>query len=99
MVHNNVVLLLHRLFQLPTLAHGTIPRPATEWDDVPRFDSWTPLDSSGAYVLQASVRVQDGGKPETMTLGLNELLAVKDTLRGIVDLEPGDRLAMDTRVR
>ena len=50
-------------------------------------------------MLQASVRVQDGTKPESMTLGINELRALKDTMKGIVDLEIGDRLALDTRVR
>lgn len=57
------------------------------------------LDPSGTYILQASVRVQDGSKVETMTKGVNELLSLKETLKGVVELEIGDRLALDTRVR
>ena len=57
------------------------------------------LDPSGAYVLQVSVRVQDGSKVELVNRGMTELLNLKETLKGIVELEVGDRLAMDTRVR
>lgn len=57
------------------------------------------LDLSGTYILQASVRVQDGSKVESMTKGVNELLGLKETLKGVVELEIGDRLALDTRVR
>lgn len=58
-----------------------------------------PLDASGGYILQAAVRVADGSKVETMTKGVNELLALKETLRGVVEMEAGERLALDTRVR
>ena len=57
------------------------------------------LDPSGTYILQASVRVQDGSKVETMNKGVNELVTLRDTLKGVVELEIGDRLALDTRVR
>ena len=57
------------------------------------------LDLSGTYILQASVRIQDGSKVESMTKGVNELLGLKETLKGVVELEIGDRLALDTRVR
>lgn len=57
------------------------------------------LDPSETYILQAAVRVQDGSKVETMTKGVNELLNLKETLKGVVDMEMGDRLALDTRVR
>ena len=50
-------------------------------------------------MLQTSVRVQDGSKPDIMGKGIQELLALKDMLRGCVELEMGERLALDTRVR
>ncbi len=50
-------------------------------------------------MLQAAVRVQDGSKVETMTKAAGELLGLKETLRGCVEMEMGDRLALDTRVR
>ena len=57
------------------------------------------MDPGGSYILQATVRVQDGSKVETMNKGVTELVNLKETLKGCVDLEMGDRLAMDTRVR
>ncbi len=58
-----------------------------------------PLDPSGTYMLQASVRVQDGSRPDIMSKGIQELLALKEALRGCVELDVGERLALDTRVR
>lgn len=34
-----------------------------------------------------------------MSKGASELLQLKETLRGCVELDMGDRLALDTRVR
>lgn len=58
-----------------------------------------PLDESGAYLLQAAVRVQDGSKPEDMNKGQSELLGFKESMRGSVDLRVVDRLSLDTRFR
>ena len=57
------------------------------------------LDPSGAYLVQACIRVQDGSKVEIVNRGMTELLNLKETLRGVVDLDIGDRLAMDSRAR
>jgi len=43
--------------------------------------------------------VQDGNKPETMTMAMNELMRLKETMKGVLDMEMGDRLALDTRMR
>lgn len=69
--------------------------------DIPSLDIANSrlLDPSGTYMLQAAVRVQDGSKVEIMTKGVTELLSLKETLKGIVDMEMGTRLALDTRVR
>ena len=66
---------------------------------LPRLDSLVPLDPSGAYVLQASLRIQDGSKPESISVGINELKAFKEMMRGVVDLDIGDRLALDPRLK
>lgn len=50
-------------------------------------------------MLQASLRVADGSKPEIMSNGMKELNKLKDMLKVVVELEVGDRLALDTRVR
>lgn len=57
------------------------------------------LDLSNGYMLQATIRVVDGSKVELMNRGVDELNALKDTLKGVVELEAGERLSMDTRLR
>ena len=66
---------------------------------ITKSQSWHLLDPSGAYIVQAAMRVQDGSKVETMTKGVNELLSLKEMLNGVVEMVMGDRLALDTRVR
>lgn len=34
-----------------------------------------------------------------MTRGVNELMALKEMLKGVVDINVGDRLSLDPRVR
>ena len=58
-----------------------------------------PLDTSGGYLLQVSARVSDGSKPELMDKAFAELAGFRDLLRGVVALQPVERLALDTRVR
>ncbi|KAI4232608.1 MAG: hypothetical protein LQ352_008321 [Teloschistes flavicans] len=53
----------------------------------------------GSYILQASVRVVDGTKPDQMGCGVKELIALKEMLKGSVELEMAERMALDTRVR
>ena len=109
-IHNNVVILLHRTMRFSSPSHDRDQNPSTPDQarasttlgpqrHLPRHNSLIPLDQSGMYTLQASIRVQDGSKPESMTLAINELKALKDMMKGVVDLEVGDRLALDTRVR
>lgn len=91
--HLSTSLLLYRL-RIPTAPTST-QLESTSID----LSETRLLDPSGTYILQAAIRVQDGSKVETMTKGVNELLSLKETLKGCVDLEMGDRLALDTRVR
>ena len=57
------------------------------------------LDESGAYVMEASVKVRDGQDLKTMSKGVEALVGFRDVLWGCVDLEIGERLSLDTRVR
>ncbi|MCJ1467206.1 Mediator of RNA polymerase II transcription subunit 18 [Pseudocyphellaria aurata] len=54
------------------------------------------LDPSGTYILQAALRVSDGTNPEPTTLGITELLALNEMLKGVVELTVGERLSLDT---
>ena len=91
--HLSTSILLQRLL-LPTKASQEIYNVSSKDVSQARV-----LDPSGTYILQAAVRVQDGSKVETMTKGSVELLSLKETLKGVVELDMGDRLALDTRVR
>ncbi|SLM40398.1 Mediator complex, subunit Med18, metazoa/fungi [Lasallia pustulata] len=93
-IHGNLILLLHHHLRVPTSASSVSPR-----GHVPAISALQPLDPSGTYLLQASIRVQDGNKPESMSIGINELKAFKDLMKGVLEMEVGDRLALDTRAR
>ncbi|EWC45831.1 hypothetical protein DRE_04838 [Drechslerella stenobrocha 248] len=58
-----------------------------------------PLDPVDSYILQASIKVFSANEQETMNKGVEALKTLKNELKGIVDLEVGDRLSLDTRVR
>ena len=91
--HNNISMHLSRVL----VPSASIP-PSADPGEVQKADLRL-LDESEAYILQASVRVQDGSKVETMQRGANELLGLRETLRGVVELEVVERLSLDTRVR
>jgi mediator of RNA polymerase II transcription subunit 18, fungi type len=94
LVHNNIIIQLQRIFRAspsPGAAPTSPSLPSSAYVDL--------LDSSGVYLLQAAIRVQDGSKPELIAAAMSELMAFRDAMRGVVDLEIGDRLALDTRVR
>ena len=93
-IHGNLILLLHHHLRVPTTPSSLSPQ-----DRVPAINTLQPLDPSGTYLLQASIRVQDGNKPESMSMGINELKAFKDLMKGVVEMEVGDRLALDSRAR
>ncbi|KAI4172243.1 MAG: hypothetical protein LQ343_003678 [Gyalolechia ehrenbergii] len=51
------------------------------------------------HILQLSLLVSDGTKPELMTRGVKELMALKEMLRGCVELEVPERGGLDSRFR
>ena len=89
--HHSTSLLLYRI-SLPAI---TVDNNSTSGEP----SQSRLLDPSETYTLQASIRVQDGSKVETMTKGANELFSLKENLKGVVELEISDRLALDIRVR
>ncbi|KAF3915878.1 hypothetical protein AA313_de0202524 [Arthrobotrys entomopaga] len=86
-VYHNIYMTLTRAL-LPSKPLSPFPKEALQ-----------PLDPADAYVLQASTRVLSANEQETMNKGVEELKMLRNELRGVVDLEPGDRLSLDTRVR
>lgn len=70
--------------------------PATS---LPSLDSLKPLDASGAFVLEARIRIEDRTKPSLVSAATDELGSFRDLMKGSVDMKAPDRLALDTRVR
>ena len=94
-IHQNVILLLHRVVRMS--GSGLDQRSPRK--DLPKSGILEPLDPSGARVLQSSVRIQDGSKPDSISVGINELKVFKEMMRGVVELDIGDRLALDPRLK
>lgn len=94
MTHKNISLLLCRLL----VSKSASDPKSIDQKNFSRSDTRL-VDSSGNYLLQVTLRVQDGSKIENVNKGANELFALKETLRGVVELEMADRLSLDTRVR
>ncbi|KAI9801291.1 MAG: Mediator of RNA polymerase II transcription subunit 18 [Piccolia ochrophora] len=108
LVYNNISILLHRVLRFPSESaprdersstNTTVAPTATPRSQLPPLDVMVPVDTSDSFILQTFVHVQDGSKPESMAAGINELKGFKDLVKGVVDLEIGDRLALDTRVK
>jgi len=94
----DTTLFLHKIMQ--TSNPGTQNTKATfsSVDTIPTLSTLIPLDPGGAYILQASIEIADGNSADLKDKATQQLLAMKDSLRYSVDLVPGDRLALDTRV-
>ncbi|KAF7508261.1 hypothetical protein GJ744_009406 [Endocarpon pusillum] len=94
----DTTLFLYKVMQASDQStQNTTPTTATI-NTTPDISKLTPLDPSEGYVLQASIEIADGNSPDLKDKATQQLLAIKDTLRSSVDLTPGDRLALDTRV-
>jgi mediator of RNA polymerase II transcription subunit 18 len=91
---NNAILLLHRILQYPDIHTDASPRST-----LPVFSSLIPFDASGAYLLEVKIRLSDGINPALVNTGHQEMERLRTMLRGVVDLNVPDRLALDTRVR
>jgi len=92
-VHKNMVLTFFRL-----LRAGDTPQQ-TPLTTLPPLDSLSPLDISGAFVLEACVRIDDRTKPNLVSTASEELSAFRDLMKGSVDMKVPERLSLDTRVR
>lgn len=92
-VHKDMVLTLFRVLRASDVPQQS---PLTA---LPTLDSLKPLDVSGAFVLEACVRIDDRTKPNLVSTASDELSAFRDLMKGSVDMKVPERLALDTRVR
>ncbi|KAF2737367.1 hypothetical protein EJ04DRAFT_542036 [Polyplosphaeria fusca] len=94
-VHENVVILLHRVLCEP---HVPSPEPSPKVT-MPTFNALQPREPSGAYILETKIRVQDLNNPNVLDAGVDELKRFKTQMKGCVELSCPDRLQLDTRVK
>ncbi|KAL5120564.1 hypothetical protein ACEQ8H_001583 [Pleosporales sp. CAS-2024a] len=94
-VHGNVIVFLHRVLHEPGV-RSLQQKPKTK---LPDFAALQLLDMSGAYILEAKVRVQDFKDAATLESGVNELKEFQKQMMGCVELSLPDRLSLDTRVK
>ena len=67
-------------------------------ESLPRLAGVRPFDNSRTYLLQASNEATDGNNPDLREKAVQQLMSMKETLKQAVNLAPGDRLALDTKV-
>ncbi|OAP60963.1 hypothetical protein AYL99_05965 [Fonsecaea erecta] len=92
---HDTTLFLHKVLRLPQIAAD---QAISDESFLSKLDHLPDVDGSGGYILQASIDVVDGNNPELKERATRQLLAIKEALRQAVDLSPGDRLALDTRL-
>ncbi|KAG8624254.1 hypothetical protein KVT40_007321 [Elsinoe batatas] len=93
-VYRDVVLHLHRVLVTKTSSPGDGMSTT-----LPALEDLALLDASGAFVLEATVRVEDRSKPALVQGAMEQLLALRNELKGAIELRVPERLSMDTRVR
>ena len=96
--YNNISLLLFQPLTLPP-PDPSNPNQASDLSTQSTVALAQSLDPSRSFILQASLRVQDGLKVDRMQQGTTELMNLREMLKGAVDLEVVERLSLDTRVR
>lgn len=92
---HDTTLFVHKVFRLPPVAAD---HAVTDQAFLSDREGLPTLDGSGGYIIQASIEVVDGNNPELKDRATRQLLGLRESLKQAVDLTPGDRLALDTRV-
>ena len=90
--HNHVLISMHRMFRSMS---QTTPDPASFQADTSGLHLY---DTSGTYMLEASIRLEDNTNSKLMQSATAELQRLRETLKGVVDLKKIDRMALMTRV-
>lgn len=92
---NDTTLYLQKVLTLP---QSSVESAMTDLSFLSNISELQELDGSGGALLQASIDVIDGNNPELKDRATRQLLALKEGFKQGVDLTPGDRLALDTRL-
>lgn len=91
----DMTLFVHQVLRMPQLPDEQAGATTTP---VPPISELQPFDPNKGFVLQASIEAIEGNNPEVKEKAVQQLMAMKETLKQAVTLAPGDRLALDTIV-
>ena len=91
----DTTIFLHKVMRIPDAEK---PEDAIDHTFLDKTNSIQPLDGSGGYLLEVSMEAAEGNSQEIKDRATGQLLALKETLKQAVDLTPGNRLALDTRL-
>ena len=91
----DTTLFVHQVLRMP---QASPEQAIATHTSIPPVADLQPFDSSKGFILQASIEAVDGNNPEVKEKAVQQLMAIKETLKQAVTLAPGDRLALDTRV-
>ena len=92
---HDTTLFVHKVLALPS---ASAEKASCDLSFFSKTAELPALDGSGGYLVQASIDVLDGNNPDLKDRATRQLLALKEALKQAVDLTPGDRLALDTRL-
>ncbi|KAF2718610.1 hypothetical protein K431DRAFT_322305 [Polychaeton citri CBS 116435] len=93
-VHRNIIVRVFRIVMPPEQMETVLDQPPPT-----SFEGCTVLDPSGAYLVEACVRVEDRTNSALTEKATAELLEFQKLMEGAIDLRVVDRLALDTRVK
>jgi len=92
---NDTTLFVNKVLRLPQVAAD---EATSDLSFLTNIDELPDYDGSGGYMVQASIDVVDGSNTELKERATRQLSAFKEALKQAVELTPGDRLALDTRL-
>lgn len=91
----DVTLFLQRIMRVSNSEEGNSPNSI---ETFPQAGDLTPFAKSDECILSATIESTDGSNSELRERAVRQLLMMKETMKGAVNLVPGDRLALDTKV-
>lgn len=68
-------------------------------NDVFKLNDMKLLDPSGAFIVEATVRIDDRTKPVLVQTATEELNWFRNEMKGSIEMRVPERLSLDTRVR
>jgi len=86
------------ILDILTNKHDTISSTNGE-EGTKMAEKYNLLDPSGAFMLQATIRIDDSSKTALLQSATEELVRLKTQLKGVVELKVPDRQSLNTRVR